>query len=108
MTLRMRIRKNDQVRVIAGKDKGKEGRILKVLPEKGRVLVERVNIVKKHTRAVPQRQIRGGIVEKEAPIHLSNVALVCRECGPTRIQFREKAGGKKVRLCAKCETVLDL
>jgi large subunit ribosomal protein L24 len=104
----MRIRKNDQVRVMAGKDKGKEGRILSVLPAKGRVLVEQVNMVKKHTRAIPQRQIRGGIVEKEAPIHRSNVALVCSECGPTRIQFRAKAGGKKVRVCAKCETVLDL
>lgn len=101
------IRKNDQVQVIAGRDKGKVGRVLKVEPQKQRLFVEHVNLVKRHTRPNPARQIRGGILEKEGPIHISNVALVCSECGPTRIQHREKAEGKKVRVCAKCETVLD-
>ena len=107
MALKLRLRKNDQVQVAAGRDKGKVGRILTVYPEKSRVLVEQVNMVKRHTRPDPSRQIRGGILEKESPIHVSNVALICTECGPTRIQVREKAGGKKVRICAKCETVID-
>ena len=104
------IRKNDQVQVIAGRDKGKSGRVLEVLPRKNRVFVEHVNMLKRHTRPNPARQIRGGILEKEGPIHVSNVALVCDECGPTRIQHRKKAQGKKVvtvRVCAKCEKVLD-
>ncbi len=104
---RIRIRKDDQVRVIAGKEKGKEGRVLAIHPQTGRVLIERVNMVKRHTRANPQAQIRAGIVEKEAAVHVSNVALLCSDCGPTRIQFREKAGGKKIRVCAKCASVLD-
>ena len=107
MALKLRLRKNDQVQVTAGRDKGKVGRILSVYPEKSRVLVEQVNMVKRHTRPDPSRQIRGGILEKESPIHVSNVALICTECGPTRIQVREKAEGKKVRICAKCETVID-
>ena len=104
------IRKNDQVQVIAGRDKGKSGRVLEVLPRKNRVFVEHVNMLKRHTRPNPARQIRGGILEKEGPIHVSNVALVCGECGPTRIQHRRKVEAKKVvtvRLCAKCEKVLD-
>jgi len=104
------IRKNDQVQVIAGRDKGKTGRVLEVLPRKRRVFVEHVNMVKRHTKPNPGRQIRGGILEKEGPIDISNVALVCDDCGPTRIQHRKKAEGKKVitvRLCAKCDKVLD-
>src|SRR3972149_6952391 len=92
------IRKNDQVRVIAGRDKGKEGRVLKVEPARSRLFVEHVNMVKRHTRPNPAKQIRGGILEKEGPIHVSNVALVCSDCGLTRIQHRGKAGGKKVRV----------
>ena len=101
------IRKNDQVRVVAGRDKGKEGRVLKVEPGRSRLFVEHVNLVKRHTRPNPAKQIRGGILEKEGPIHVSNVALVCSDCGVTRIQHRAKAGGKKVRVCAKCGKVLD-
>jgi large subunit ribosomal protein L24 len=110
MATKIDIRKNDQVHVIAGRDKGKTGRVLEVLPRKNRVLVEHCNMVKRHTRPNPAKQIRGGILEKEGPIHVSNVALVCDECGPTRIQHRKKAEGKKVvtvRVCAKCEKVLD-
>ncbi len=107
MGVALDIRKNDQVHVIAGRDKGKAGRVLEVLPQKQRLFVEHVNMVKRHVRPNPAKQIRGGILEKEGPIHISNVALVCSECGPTRIQHREMAGGKKVRVCAKCEKSLD-
>ncbi len=101
------IRKNDMVRVMAGKDRGKEGRVLSVEPARRRLYVEHANIIKRHTRPNPSKQIRGGILDKEGPIHISNVALICTECGPTRVQHREKAEGKKVRVCAKCGQVLD-
>ncbi|MGH9455578.1 MAG: 50S ribosomal protein L24 [Terriglobia bacterium] len=101
------IRKNDTVKVLAGRDRGKEGRVLEVDPGRDRLFVEHVNMIKRHTRPNPAKQIRGGILEKEGPIHVSNVALICGECGPTRIQHREKAEGKKVRVCVKCGKVLD-
>jgi large subunit ribosomal protein L24 len=101
------IRKNDEVEVIAGRNKGVRGRVLEVEPAKQRLYVEHVNMIKRHTRPNPSKQIRGGILEKEGPIHISNVALVCSDCGPTRIQRREKAGGEKVRVCAKCGKVLE-
>jgi large subunit ribosomal protein L24 len=110
MGVALDLRKNDQVQVIAGRDKGKVGRILEVVPRKRWVFVEHVNVVKRHTRPNPAKQIRGGILDKEGPIHVSNVALLCDECGPTRIQHRKKVEGKKVmtvRICAKCEKVLD-
>ncbi|MGH9405882.1 MAG: 50S ribosomal protein L24 [Terriglobia bacterium] len=101
------IHKNDTVRVIAGRDKGKQGRVLDVEPRKRRLYVEHANIIKRHTRPNPNKQIRGGVLDKEGPIDISNVALVCGDCGPTRIQHREKAEGKKVRVCVKCGQVLD-
>jgi len=101
------IRKNDVVRVLAGRDRGREGRVLEVWPRRNYLFVEHVNMIKRHTRPNPGKQIRGGILEKEGPIHVSNVALICSDCGPTRIQHRAKAEGKKVRVCAKCEKVLD-
>lgn len=110
MGLSLDIRKNDQVQIIAGRDKGKTGRVLSVEPRKQRVYVEHVNMIKRHTRPNPNKQIRGGILEKEGPVDVSNVALVCSECGPTRIRHQRMAGGakgKKVRQCAKCEKVLD-
>jgi large subunit ribosomal protein L24 len=110
MGVALDIRKNDQVQVIAGRDKGKAGRVLEVVPRKRWLFVEHVNVVKRHTRPNPGKQIRGGVLDKEGPIHISNVALVCDECGPTRIQHRKKAEGKKVitvRVCAKCEKILD-
>jgi len=107
MAFKLDIRKNDEVKVIAGRDKGKVGRVLEVEPGKRRLYVEHVNMIKRHTRPNPQKQVRGGILEKEGPIHVSNVALVCSECGPTRIQHREMAVHKKVRICAKCEKSLD-
>ncbi|HUY12464.1 MAG TPA: 50S ribosomal protein L24 [Terriglobia bacterium] len=110
MGIRLDIRKNDQVQVIAGRDKGKTGRVLSVVPGKRRVFVEHANMIKRHTRPNPAKQIRGGILEKEGPMDVSNVALVCSECGPTRIRHQRMAGGekgKKVRQCTKCEKVLD-
>jgi large subunit ribosomal protein L24 len=100
------IRRNDTVKVIAGRDKGKQGRVLRVQPETGKVLVEHVSIVKKNVRPNPQRQIKGGIAEQESPIAISNVMLVCGACGPVRVRHEER-GGKKVRVCAKCDTTLE-
>ena len=102
----MDIRRNDTVKVITGRDKGKEGRVLRVFPEKSKVLVEHVMMVKKNVRPNPQKQIKGGIAEQESPISISNVALVCGTCGPVRIRHEVRAD-KKVRICAKCGTVLD-
>jgi large subunit ribosomal protein L24 len=100
------IRRNDTVKVIAGRDKGKEGRVLRVFPDSGRVLVEHVSVVKKNVRPNPQKAIKGGIAEQEAPITISNVLLVCGTCGPVRVRH-EARGEKKVRVCAKCGTTLD-
>jgi len=102
------IRKNDNVVVIAGKDRGKRGRVLRVLPDKNRLVIEGINFVKRHTRPNPSQNVRGGIVEREAPLHASNVQLVCPECGaPTRVGRREVGDGRKVRFCRKCEGVVD-
>ena len=102
------VRKNDNVLVTTGKDRGKRGRVLKVLPEKNRVIVEGVNFIKRHTKPNPQRNIKGGLVEREAALHASNVQLVCPECSaPTRIGRRILGDGRKVRICRKCEGVVD-
>ena len=102
------IRRNDTVVVTTGKDRGKRGRVLKVLPEKNRLIVEGVNIIKRHTRPNPQKNIKGGIVEREASLHASNVQMVCPECGKmTRIGRRLLNDGRKVRICRKCEGVVD-
>ena len=106
--VRIQIRKNDQVKVIAGKDLNKTGRVLRVLRDKGRVVVEGVSFLKRHTRPNPQRQIKGGIVEREAPIHVSNVMIICGACGKaTRIGHNVLADGKKVRICRSCSSSLD-
>ena len=102
------VRKNDNVLVTTGRDRGKRGRVLKVLPAKNRLVVEGVNIIKRHTKANPQKNIKGGLVEREAPLHASNVQLVCPECGkPTRIGKKILEDGRKVRVCRKCEGVVD-
>ena len=102
------LRKNDNVVVTTGKDRGKRGRVLRVVAEKNRVVVEGVNMIKRHTKANPQRQIKGGLVEREAPLHASNVQLVCPECGkPTRLGRKILGDGRKVRICRKCEEVVD-
>ncbi len=103
----MKIRKNDTVLVIAGKDRGKKGKVRFAYPKDERVLVEGINLIKKHTRAV--RGVRqAGIVEREAPIHVSDVMLLCNKCNhPTRIGFRFLEDGKKVRTCHVCHEVID-
>ena len=102
------IRKNDNVVVVAGKDRGKRGRVLQVVPDKNRVVVEGVNFIKKHTRPNPQANIIGGIVEREASLHASNVQIVCPECGaPTRIGRLLLGDGRKVRVCRKCDGAVD-
>ncbi len=107
---RIRLRKNDVVSVIAGKDKGKQGRILDVINETGRVLVEHCGMVKRHTKPNPQKQIKGGIAEREAPIHVSNVMLLTSGGVPTRIGTKIETQGKKtrrVRVARKSGEVLD-
>jgi large subunit ribosomal protein L24 len=102
------VRKNDNVLVITGKHRGRRGRVLKVLPDKNRLVVEGVNVIKRHTKPNPNRNIKGGIVEREAPVHASNVQLVCPECGAqTRIGHKVLGDGRKVRICRKCEGVVD-
>jgi large subunit ribosomal protein L24 len=102
------IRRNDNVVVITGKDRGKRGRVLKVVPATNRLVVEGVNFIKRHTKPNPQRQVKGGVVEREAPLHASNVQLVCPECGkPTRLGRKILGDGRKVRICRQCEGVVD-
>ncbi len=104
----MRIRKNDQVQVIAGRDKGKRGRVLQVLPEKNRVVVEGVATIKRHTRPNPQKNVKGGIVEREGTIHASNVMLVDPETSkPTRVGTKFLEDGRKVRVARKSGAVVD-
>ena len=102
------IRKNDTVLIITGKDRGKRGRVLKVLPEKNRLIVEGMNLIKRHTRPNPGKNVKGGIVEREASLHASNVQLVCPECSKmTRVGHKILGDGRKVRICRKCEGVVD-
>lgn len=101
------IKKNDRVVVIAGREKSKQGRVLSVYPSRGRLRVERLNIVKKHMKP-SRKHIRGGIIEKESPIHISNVMLICPDCNkPTRVGTTVLSDGKKVRVCKKCKGVID-
>ena len=102
------IRRNDNVVVTTGKDRGKRGRVLKVLPDGNRVVVEGVNFISRHTRPNPSKNIKGGIVKREASLHASNVQVVCPECStPTRIGHRILGDGRKVRICRKCDGVVD-
>ena len=103
---RVDIRRNDTVKVITGRDKGKEGRVLRVFPNDAKVQVEHVMLVKKHVRPNPQRNVKGGIAEQESRIAISNVQLLCATCGPVRIGH-EVRGDRKVRVCKKCGTTLD-
>jgi len=101
------IKKNDSILVISGKEKGKRGRVLSVYPLKDSLLIEKINMIKKHMK--PSRKYaQGGIIEKEAPVHISNVMLICPKCNkPTRISNTSLQGGKKVRVCKKCREVMD-
>ena len=101
------IRKNDKVKVITGKDNGKIGKVIDVLQKKNRLLIENVNMVKRHTRPSASNK-QGGIVEGEAAIHWSNVMLMCNKCiAPVRIKMRHLEDGKKVRVCRKCNEIID-
>ena len=101
------LKKDDLVRVIGGRDKGKQGKILEVNPKTGRVRVERIQMIKRHTRATQQMQ-QGGIIEREGTIHSSNVMLLCTKCDRgVRVGHRVLEDGKKVRVCRRCDDVLD-
>jgi large subunit ribosomal protein L24 len=104
---KLHVKKNDMVMIIAGKEKGKSGKVLRVFPEKGRVVVESLNMVKRHSR--PTRTNReGGIIEKEAPLAASNVMLLCGACSkPTRTGIRILDDGSKARFCKRCNEIVD-
>jgi large subunit ribosomal protein L24 len=98
----LKIRKGDRVRVLSGKDKGKEGEVMRSLPREGKVIVEGVNVARKSQRPTRSTQ-QGGIIDKDMPMQVSNVALVCPSCGkPTRVGFKIDASGTKARVCKKC------
>lgn len=101
------VRRGDTVLVIAGKERGKRGKVLVVLPNKGRVIVEKVNMIKRHQR--PTQKLRqGGIIEREGPVHLSNVMVVCGKCDrPTRTRIQLLAEGKRARACKRCGEIID-
>ncbi len=102
-----RIKKNDMVIVIAGNDRGKKGKVLRVLPKENKLIVEGINFVKRHRRQTPQG-IPAGIHEKEAPIYISNVMLICPKCSePTRVSKAVLPDGRRVRICKKCSEMVD-
>jgi large subunit ribosomal protein L24 len=103
----MKIRKNDTVLVIAGKDLGKKGKVRKALPKNDKVIVEGVNMIKRHSRAKGQAR-QAGIIELEAPLDVSNVILICNKCNkPARVGFRFLTDGRKARICRSCDEVID-
>lgn len=100
------VKKNDQVMVVTGKDKGKTGKVLRLLKKKDRLVVEKVNMVKKHVK--PSQKTKGGIMERESSIHVSNVMIYCDKCSkPVRVGQKTLEDGKKVRYCKKCSEVID-
>ncbi|MCZ6747626.1 MAG: 50S ribosomal protein L24 [Acidobacteria bacterium] len=104
----MHLKKSDTVEVSTGKDKGKRGRVLTVDPGRNRAVVEGVGYVKRHTKPNPQKNIKGGIVERESSVHASNLMVVCGECGKaTRVGNKFLEDGSKVRVCRKCSGILD-
>ena len=101
------IKKNDTVQVLTGREKGKKGRVLAVQPDKNKVIIEKINIIKKHQKPTRSNE-QGGIIEKEGAIHVSNVMLVCPKCGARSKTANQAAeGGKKLRICKKCKEVID-
>jgi large subunit ribosomal protein L24 len=107
MRNKCRIKKDDKVKVITGKDKGKIGKVLKVVRKKDRILVENINVVKRHSKPTA-KQRQGGIVEIESPVHWSNLMLMCNKClKPVRIKMQQLDDGKKVRVCRKCGELID-
>jgi large subunit ribosomal protein L24 len=102
------LKKNDEVYILGGKDRGKTGRVLIVRPKDQKIVVEGVQMIKRHTRPNPQKNIKGGIVEKEAAIHISNVAIICKSCkAHTRIATKVLSDGRRVRACKKCGNTLE-
>jgi large subunit ribosomal protein L24 len=102
----MKIRKGDRVQVIAGKDRGRSGVVNQVLPREHKVVVDALNVAKRHTK--PRKTtMQGGIIDKEMPMDISNVALVCGACGPTRVGWRQDGAGRKVRFCRKCKNEIS-
>jgi large subunit ribosomal protein L24 len=100
-----KLKKGDMVKVLAGKDRGKTGKVLKVIPEQDKIIVEKVNLIKKHKR--PDQKSKGGILEKEGALHVSKVGLVCNKCNTAvRIRNKKLDDGKKVRICSKCNDVI--
>jgi len=105
--MRLKIKKNDIVTVISGKDRKKSGKVLKVFPKGKTIIIEKINFIKRHTKP-SQKVQQGGILEKEAPIGVSKVMLICNKCGKaTKVKFGEISGGKKVRICKKCNEMID-
>lgn len=106
---KMKIKKGDQVKVITGKEAGKSGTVTRVDTESSRVVIERLNLVKKHTKPNPKKNPQGGVIEREAPLDVSNVMLVCPACGqPTRVGYRLLEGGGKVRKCRRAACGRDI
>jgi large subunit ribosomal protein L24 len=100
---KLKVRKNDQVLVTAGKNRGARGRVLRVDASAGRAVVERINMIKRHTKANPNKGIAGGILEREAPLNLANLKVICPECGePSRLGRKRLEDGKGVRVCKNC------
>ena len=105
---RVHIKKNDMVYVLSGKDRGKTGKVLKVFLEKNRAVVEGMNYIQKHTRPNPQKNVKGGILPKESPIHISNLMVVCKRCNKhSRMGFSIMQDDRKVRICKNCNELLD-
>ena len=101
--VKVNVKKNDQVLVTTGKDRGARGRVLRVLASEGKAIVERVNMIKRHTKPNPNKGIQGGILEREAPIQISNLKVVCPECGkPSRLGRQRLDDGRGVRVCKNC------
>jgi large subunit ribosomal protein L24 len=105
---RVHIKKNDTVYVLSGKDRGKTGKVLKVFLDKDRAVVEGLNYIQKHTRPNPQKNVKGGILPKESPVHISNLMVVCKRCNKhARVGFSIMQDGRKVRICKNCNELLD-
>ena len=105
---KVHVKKNDLVFVLAGKDRGKTGKVLKVFPTAERAIVEGINFIQKHTRANPQKNVKGGILPKESSIHLSNLMVVCKRCNKhSRVGFTHLPDGRKARVCKSCDELLD-
>ena len=105
---RVHIKKNDMVYVLSGKDQGKTGKVLKVFAEKNRAIVEGVNYIQKHTKPNPQRNVKGGILPKESPIHLSNLMVVCKRCNKhARVGMSVDKSGNKIRICRNCNETIE-